>query len=328
MKHVNIIYLDRAGLSRDMHIVAALLRDVGFQVTLTPANYFWPIHRLQAFRVFLRYRLPVLNAIFPCQKVSDINLFLQHIVPELLPQARVNCLIPNQEWFRNHHRPFLRAFDLILCKTRHAEAFFSGLGCRSEFISFTSFDRFDSDCVRKPHSFLHLAGQSPLKGTSAVVNLWLKHPEWPRLTIIQHPDHAQLIEAENIHYIVAYLDDTTLRRYQNESGIHLCPSEAEGFGHNIVEAMSCGAVTITTDAPPMNELITPARGLLAGFRTSQPHHSGTRYFVDPDSLAEQVERALCMSDTTRQGLEQRARDWYVQNDQFFRSRLLEVVTNL
>ncbi len=328
MKHVNIICWDRAGLSRDMHIVAALLRDVGFQVTLTPINHFWPIDRFQAFLVFLRYRLPLLKAIFPRRKVYDINLFLQHIVPELLPQAHINCLIPNQEWFRNHHRPFLRAFDLILCKTRHAEAFFSGLGCRTEFISFTSFDRFDSDCVRKPHSFFHLAGQSPLKGTSAVVNLWLKHPEWPRLTIVQHPDHAQSIEAENIHYIVAYLDDTTLRRYQNESGIHLCPSEAEGFGHNIVEAMSCGAVIITTDAPPMNELITPARGLLAGFRTSQPHHSGTRYFVDPDSLAEQVERTLCMSDTTRQGMEQRARDWYVQNDRFFRSRLLEVVTNL
>ena len=87
--------------------------------------------------------------------------------------------------------------------TRHAEAYFSGLGCRTEFISFTSFDRFDSDCVRKPHSFFHLAGQSPLKGTSVIVNLWLKHPEWPRLTIVQHPDHAQPIEAENIRYIVA-----------------------------------------------------------------------------------------------------------------------------
>ena len=87
--------------------------------------------------------------------------------------------------------------------------------------------------------------------------------------------------------------------------------------------MSCGAVTITTDAPPMNELITPERGLLAA-RTSRPHLSGTGILVDCDSLAEQVERALCMSDTTRQGMEQRARDWYVQNDQFFRSRLLEV----
>jgi glycosyltransferase involved in cell wall biosynthesis len=308
--------------------VADLLRDVGFQVTLTLTSDFWPIPRLHALSVLLRYRLPVMNSIFPCRKIYDINLFFQHIVPELLPQARVNCLIPNQEWFYNRHRPFLKAFDLVLCKTRHAEVIFSGLGCRTEFISFTNLDHFDSDCSKKPNSFFHLAGQSPLKGTSTVINLWLKHPEWPLLTVVQHADQCQPIEAENVRYIVTYLDDTTLRRYQNESSIHLCPSEAEGFGHYIVEAMSCGAVTITTDAPPMNELITPERGLLADFRDSQSLGLGTRYFVDPDSLAEQVNRALYMSEATRKGLGQCARNWYVQNDQFFRRRLVEIMTNL
>jgi glycosyltransferase involved in cell wall biosynthesis len=328
MKHINIVCLDRAGLGRDIQIVATLLRDAGFQVTLTSTNDFWPIQRLQAFHVFLRYWLPVITPIFPCRKIYDINLFFQHIVPELLPKARVNCLIPNQEWFLYSYRPFLRAFDLILCKTRHAESIFSELGCRTEFIGFTCLDRFDSDCCKKPHSFFHLAGQSPLKGTSAVVNLWLKHPEWPLLTVAQHKDQVQPTEAENIHYIVTYLDDTTLRRYQNESSIHLCPSEAEGFGHNIIEAMSCGALTITTNAPPMNELIAQERGLLASFRGSKRCYLGRRYFVDPDSLAEQVKYALYMSDLTRQVLGQRARNWYLQNDQFFRRRLVEIVTKL
>jgi len=329
MKHINIICMDRSGLGRDLQIVAFLLRDAGFQVTLTPTNNVpRHIHRLEKFGILLRSRLPVIKSIPPFRRIYDINLFFEHIVPELLPEARINCLIPNQEFFQRRYRYFLKSFDLILCKTRHAEAIFSGLGCKTEFISFTCLDRFDSDSSKKPYSFFHLAGQSPLKGTSAIVNLWLKHPEWPPLTVVQHSDKIETVKAENIHYIGEYLDDATLRRYQNESSIHLCPSEAEGFGHYIVEAMSCGAVTITTDAPPMNELVESDRGLLAGYHDSQPQNLGTRYFVDPDSLAERVKCTLSMSNATRQGLMQSARNWYVQNDRFFKSRFVEIMMNL
>jgi hypothetical protein len=37
----------------------------------------------------------------------------------------------------------------------------------------------------------------------------------------------------------------------------------EGYGHANAEAMGCGAVVVLNDAPPMNELVTESRGLLA-----------------------------------------------------------------
>ncbi|MES2199112.1 MAG: glycosyltransferase [Chlamydiota bacterium] len=62
-----------------------------------------------------------------------------------------------------------------------------------------------------------------------------------------------------------------LRKIQNKTGIHLCPSEVEGFGHCIFEALSTGAVVITTDAPPMNEFIKDPRCLVP-FSHSAPTH--------------------------------------------------------
>jgi hypothetical protein len=49
---------------------------------------------------------------------------------------------------------------------------------------------------------------------------------------------------------------------QLESGVHLCVSEREGFGHYLNEARGAAAVVITTEHPPMNELVRPGVGVL------------------------------------------------------------------
>ena len=46
--------------------------------------------------------------------------------------------------------------------------------------------------------------------------------------------------------------------------MHVCCSDAEGFGHYINEGRAHGALvrTVTTDAAPMNELVDESCGLL------------------------------------------------------------------
>jgi glycosyltransferase involved in cell wall biosynthesis len=109
---------------------------------------------------------------------------------------------------------------------------------------------------------------------------------------------------------------------QNSIGVHLCPSEAEGFGHCIAEAMSCGALTLTTNAPPMNELITADRGILVNYNKTRRQRSGTNYYVDPVDLERKINEIIQMDPALKQLLGQRARDWYEENDRFYRTQLV------
>jgi hypothetical protein len=58
------------------------------------------------------------------------------------------------------------------------------------------------------------------------------------------------------------------------------------FGHYLVEALSVGAVTLTLDAAPMNELITVERGALrAGRSTGTQHLAATNFFDEAENAA-------------------------------------------
>jgi glycosyltransferase involved in cell wall biosynthesis len=55
-----------------------------------------------------------------------------------------------------------------------------------------------------------------------------------------------------------------LARLQLGSGVHVCPSEREGYGLYISEARAAGALVIAPDHPPMNELVWAWGGGLGG----------------------------------------------------------------
>jgi len=318
MRHINIITADNnSGLSRDATIVATILKQANFKVTFFDINSLSRDDRDQP-----------LNSSFPKTPIHDINLFLEHFVPPLFPCAKLNCLIPNQEWFWQEWLPDLPHFDYILCKTRFAQRIFNKLGCRTEFISFTSFDRLDETQTKRYDKFFHLAGKSPQKGTNAILGIWQSNPGLPHLTLRRNWQELDRIDAANIEYITEHLDDTVLRDYQNSHGIHLCPSEAEGFGHGIVEAMSCRSVILTTNAPPMNELITSDRGILVDCNTAQVQGVGINYYVDRQALEQKIHQVLGMDNTTKKQWGDQARAWYEYNDAFFRHRIVDILNNI
>ena len=324
MLRVNLIAWDNGvGLSRDLRLIATVLRDAGISVDIQPGRgrgklrkWFGPwARRLRIGWHRLRQR-----------PRFDLNLMLEHIHPELLGAAHRNAFIPNPEWCLPRDVKRLKRVDHVLAKTSHAVDIFGHQGCRVAPIGFTSVDRYDPAIARQ-RTFFHLAGRSGAKRTQLVLETWARHPEWPTLTVVQHTHTARYRPvAENIVHRIDYVDDTELQRLQNENLFHLCPSETEGFGHYLVEALSVGAVALTTDAEPMNELVTPERGLLIPFAHTQPQHLATRYQIDAQALEAAVEGALALSDDAIASRSQAARAFFLRNDAAFRDRLVEAVT--
>ncbi|HKT38005.1 MAG TPA: glycosyltransferase, partial [Ktedonobacterales bacterium] len=133
----------------------------------------------------------------------------------------------------------------------------------------------------------------------------------------------------NIDHLVGYMDDTTLQELQNSHWFHLCPSETEGYGHYLTEAMSVGAVVITLDAPPMNELVPPDCGLLVppSVKTGR-QHLATTYFFDDHAMEAAVEQAMAMDEETLQQMGDRARAQFLAGGASFAPRLLRVIEAL
>ncbi len=256
------------------------------------------------------------------------NVFMERLIPAWFEAAELNLMVPNQEWFLDEDLPHLPQVDCMLCKTRHAREIFDRLGVATEYTSFTSNDRLEEDQPRDPKGFFHLAGRSLRKGTETLLTLWERHPEWPPLTIVQHPETQLKVHGPNVKYISEYLEDDDLRDLQNRLGVHLCPSEVEGFGHSIVEPMTCRALVVTTDGPPMNEIVTPERGLLVEYRSEKPERLGMRYFVDSQALEGAIDEILGMDEMRQRRLGSNARDWYEENDRFFRQKVAEMIKNI
>lgn len=326
MPTLNLISRDNGvGLSRDLHLLADALRAAGFDVHVTPIRsgklrkWFGPTVR-RANTLWRRLRGG--GALY------DANLMLEHIRPEYLPHARRNFLVPNPEFCMPSDVALLGRIDAVLTKTAHAGEIFAALGCRVAYIGFTSEDRHDASVPRE-RSFFHLAGRSRNKGTGPLIDLWRRHPQWPRLTVLQHPRIAKPIEpAPNIEHRLDYVSDAELRRLQNANAFHLCPSETEGFGHYLLEAMSVGAVTITTDAPPMNELVTPSRGVLVAHAGTGRLRLATTYPFDEAAMEAAIERVLAMPQAEREDLGGNARDWFARNDREFVTRLQQALVPL
>lgn len=295
---INIISWDNnAGLSQDYKILRKELTALGHTIRHIDVNPNDAMPRTRA--------------------TADINLFIEHANSDFFCLAKKNYLIPNPEWTEQPDS-LISQFDLILCRTKEVQRIFTSINPNTYYIGFTSMDKFKKSIPKDFNKFFHLRGVSKCKGTSAVLDLWKEHPEYPFLTIIGRKMLNPHLN--NVEVLSQFLAEKKLTQLQNQCGIHLCPSETEGFGHSISEALSIGAVVITTDAPPMNEFVKDKRCLVKYAKTSKKMRA-TTYFIDPTELASTIENLKKLSPEELKQIGDANRKFYLQQKQQFQDRL-------
>lgn len=310
MVHIQVLRPDNsAGLSRDGEIVNNLLLKNGYKTTLTNSH------------------ADVLE--FNNRKF-DINLFLEVVHGKYLRQARVNVIIPNPEWFPKRWLSYRRRFHKVLCKTRHALNIFNSNGFTTEFIGFTSDNRYDGTSFEdKKKVFLHAPGRSQLKSTDQVIKAWENNPDFPTLYLVTSYGNLseRVLEIDNIDYTYGYVKENSFIELQNKVMFHVMPSRSEGFGHSIVEPMSTGAILITTDGVPMNELVS-GFAYLCDAKKVGDFNLGPLYTVPPESIAEQVRAVLSASDDELKERSRKARLTFAENHKRFEKLFVESIRSI
>lgn len=249
----------------------------------------------------------------------DLNIFCELINPVFFGQARANYGLLNPEWTSREVGRHAARLDLILCKTRDAMEAFSKTA-PTHYTGFTSIDKWDAEVERR-HAFLHVAGGSSAKGTNELVQAFGR--TGVPLTIIG-TTHVPKMLPENITHHQRVSPDA-LSYLMNQHAIHVCPSSYEGFGHYINEARSVGAMILTTNAAPMNELCTPEFSFGVGYDRMTPQGMAIHKHVNVDQLAEAVEVTAKMDPALVIRLGAKARMAYLKGKEEFHQAMKDLL---
>ncbi|KAE8913405.1 hypothetical protein PF005_g24329 [Phytophthora fragariae] len=208
--------------------------------------------------------------------VPSMPRWPEHKPVYLMPNIEMVELTPEFYW----------KVDAVLCKTqvcldrvtkwyeqegnpRNAEVFFTKHTSSDQALFARK--RLGEDAVAPKDfanvKFLHTPGTSIWKGTRAVLDCWTSTADLPPLDVyIDESAYNFMMPAPyqkklqfsrspvNVH--LGMLERSNFTKLTAEAAYFMCPSRSEGYGHYINQARASGAVIVTTDAAPMNELIT------------------------------------------------------------------------
>ncbi len=261
---------------------------------------------------------------------ADINFFLEIPNPLLIHSAKINILIPNLEWCFKTWVPYLHEFDEIWCKTKDSEEAFKKITATNiRYVGWTSIDRLSLKHKKNYQEYLHVAGKSMFKGTQSLIDSW--KPEYPTLHLIYNKLNHEFIIPETTTNIKSYperLEDDKLITLMNTCGIHLCPSEAEGYGHYLNEARSWHSIIVTTKAEPRNTLSRDPYLIKVKERQELGMTFGIRSLFDPEDFNNVIKKIM---ETPIENLKQDgelARQDYLKNAKTFRNALSSGMVNI
>ena len=238
------------------------------------------------------------------EQFYEKQFFLEHIFPHLLQNSNCNVYIPNLEFLNEHDFKLMKTnhIHFVIAKNEYTYNYLCKvLGSKVLKWCWSSVDR-NLDRIKPDfNQFLHLKGVSRLKNSQILLNLWMKHPNWPMLHLVHHGKcnvngfleiKTPFLVNNNITIYQYDLDEITLSSLMNRCGTHICPSETEGYGHYINEARSVGANVIIPNSEPMNEFTSKKYGFLIDVEEHQSFNLGKRCIISEEALEKTIQQCI------------------------------------
>lgn len=185
-----------------------------------------------------------------------------------------------------------------------------------------------------------LTSKSPIPGLDPVERYWDRlvgrNPRKTELNFIESKEPIMFEQYENIYLSRNRVPNDVFLQLVFLGKVHICPSEIEGFGHIIAQGLAMGASVITTDFPPMNELVDNTCGWLVKCNEIEPMNLRNydpefkqylnRAAVDVDDLARVINETID-NYNTEDSVERRAnaKAKFAQMTEYFEQQLGDLV---
>lgn len=276
-------------------------------------------------------------------KIEDIHIYISNTKYELTTMAKTRIFMINHELFfqKMDDLKVLRNIDYILCRTKigieWAKKIKLKYNLKYELIytKFTSlFKTIDVDKVQ--NLIFHSAGEHHWKQTDVIIKTWKKYNDLPAIIVTCTGQCFNNIKGilgdetpKNMYIYNELFDISEFILMKNKIGIHLCPSIVEGYGHYINEARKVKSLVITTNFPPMNELIDNKSGILIDCASFGNKKNGTTLcFINEDELYLTIKKIMEMPYKKRNEFIENAYENFLGDTNFFNESMKEFFDKL
>lgn len=272
--------------------------------------------------------------------VPNIIIHIQQIykLPKLNNKEAVQILVPNPEWITQQTIERIGQIKQIWHKTKMSFHFLGKIFANHtnhRYIGFTSPDT--EKRVTSYGNFGHFKGKSVVRNSRMILDVWQRRPDFPELKLHFWSPHIETsffnvpkwFRFENMYVKIGEIPDEDYYSDLAATGIHLCTSSTEGFGHYLNEARSVGAVPVVIDGLPMNELVDTSSGILINPKSPPKEVAfGFSYSISEIDLEKAIDKILLKSNTELKQIGMTARKRYETDRSMFYFHLRKTVEEI
>lgn len=295
--------------------------------------------------IFPTYTIEISNSNnFKPTKNDDIHIYISNMDEHWLKYAKIKMLMINHELFyqSSDYDEKYNKLDYVLCRNQIGYDWAMKIKLEHGFkysILLTKFTTIFPTVDIQKHSnlILHSAGEHHWKQTDVIIKTWQKYSDLPLLIITCTNQCFRNVQPilnkggypKNIHFHKKLIDYDKFVALKNKAGIHLCPSIVEGYGHYINESRKVKSLVITTNFPPMNELIDDSCGILINCSSFGLKKNGAKLcFVTENDMYVAVKKALDLSYETKQQMINKAHSKFLNETSEFTEKIKELFESL